>query len=295
MLRCLWDNSLEYNRPTPNKGHQKDATMQRPRPHPQSLRRSLPGGQCRADPTGRPFARMGLGELANSRLYLRDAPGRASPGDNMLTFVASALAGGDCIDDADSLHCSGTARVLGCTVKAPSTLGTSLRIFRWGHAGQVNRELLSRACSEDARLSETRRGAGRTCARETSRDAYAASQLRTAPADERHLHQLLCMLIKSCRDVILEFRGEGRVATIWSLCRTRRGVSRRYCDLQKKIQPSLAFTANTILIGSFLLALTYLTLRSDALLKFHSHWSQSIAGQHLMKYFFSLFCGVLAP
>ena len=27
----------------------------------------------------------------------------------------------------------GTARVLGCTVKAPSTLGTFLRSFRWGH------------------------------------------------------------------------------------------------------------------------------------------------------------------
>ena len=38
--------------------------------------------------------------------------------------------------------------MLGCTVKAPSTLGTFLRSFRWGHARQldrVSRELLARA------------------------------------------------------------------------------------------------------------------------------------------------------
>ena len=51
----------------------------------------------------------------------------------MLTLVASALAGGDCIDDADALRAGGTAGVLGCAVKAPSTLGTFLRSFRWGH------------------------------------------------------------------------------------------------------------------------------------------------------------------
>ena len=45
----------------------------------------------------------------------------------MLTLVASALAGGDCIDDADALRAGGTVGVLGCVVKAPSTLGTFLR------------------------------------------------------------------------------------------------------------------------------------------------------------------------
>ena len=39
----------------------------------------------------------------------------------MLTLVASALAGGDCIDDADVLRAGRTARVLWCVVKAPST------------------------------------------------------------------------------------------------------------------------------------------------------------------------------
>ena len=65
-----------------------------------------------------------------------------------MTLVASALAGGDCIDDADALRSGSTARVLGCVVKAPSTLGTFLRSFRWGHVRQldrVSRELLARA------------------------------------------------------------------------------------------------------------------------------------------------------
>ena len=65
-----------------------------------------------------------------------------------MTLVASALAGGDCIDDADALRTGRTACALGCVVKAPSTLGTFLRSFTWGHVRQldrVSRELLARA------------------------------------------------------------------------------------------------------------------------------------------------------
>ena len=57
---------------------------------------------------------LGLGELVDCHVDLGDAPGRANAGDQMLTLVASALAGGDCIDDADALRAGGTARVLGC-------------------------------------------------------------------------------------------------------------------------------------------------------------------------------------
>ena len=67
---------------------------------------------------------LGLPELVQQRLDLGDAPGRANAGDKMMTLVASALAGGDCIDDADVLRTGGTACTLGGTVKAPSTLGT---------------------------------------------------------------------------------------------------------------------------------------------------------------------------
>ena len=96
---------------------------------------------------------LGLPQLVQQRLGLGDAPGRANTGDKMMTLVASALAGGDCIDDADVLRAGGTAGALGCVVKAPSTLGTFLRSFRWGHVRQldrVSRELLARAWAAGA-------------------------------------------------------------------------------------------------------------------------------------------------
>ena len=91
---------------------------------------------------------LGLGELVDHHLNLGSAPGRANTGDKIMTLVASALADGDCIDDADVLRTGGTAGTLGGTVKAPSTLGTFLRSFRWGHVRQldrVSRQLLARA------------------------------------------------------------------------------------------------------------------------------------------------------
>ena len=96
---------------------------------------------------------LGLPQLVDRRLDLGRAPGRANTGDKVMTLVASALAGGDCIDDADVLRTGGTAGAIGCVVKAPSTLGTFLRSFRWGHVRQldrVSRELLARAWSAGA-------------------------------------------------------------------------------------------------------------------------------------------------
>ena len=54
---------------------------------------------------------LGLRELVDHHLDLGSAPGRANTGDKMMTLVASALAGDDCIDDADALRTGGTARV----------------------------------------------------------------------------------------------------------------------------------------------------------------------------------------
>ena len=50
---------------------------------------------------------LGLPQLVQQRLDLGNAPGRANPGDKMMTLVASALAGGNCIDDADVLRTGG--------------------------------------------------------------------------------------------------------------------------------------------------------------------------------------------
>jgi len=97
--------------------------------------------------------RLGLKELVEERLDLDTAAGAPNAGNKLLTLVLSALAGGDCIDDAAALRAGGTERVLGFRVKAPSTLGTFLRSFRWGHVRQldrVSRELLARAWAAGA-------------------------------------------------------------------------------------------------------------------------------------------------
>ena len=55
------------------------------------------------------------------------------------------------------LRTGGTASAIGCTVKAPSTLGTFLCSFRWGHVRQldrVSRELLARAWAAGAGPSD---------------------------------------------------------------------------------------------------------------------------------------------
>ena len=68
---------------------------------------------------------LGLPQLVDRHLDLGDAPGRANTGDKMMTLVASALAGGDCIDDADVLRTGGTTATIGCVVKAPPRWGPS--------------------------------------------------------------------------------------------------------------------------------------------------------------------------
>src|SRR6266545_2224488 len=96
---------------------------------------------------------LGLERLLDEHVDLGPAKGRAHVGAKALTLIMSALAGGDCIDDADALRAGGTAAVLGHALRAPSTLGTFLRSFSWAHARQldaVSRELLRRAWAAGA-------------------------------------------------------------------------------------------------------------------------------------------------
>ena len=89
---------------------------------------------------------LGLRELVDSHLDLGDAPGRANTGDKMLTLVASALAGGDCIDDAEAMRAGRTSSVLGCMVKAPST--PRLREGRlWGPSCAASGGAMSANCT----------------------------------------------------------------------------------------------------------------------------------------------------
>src|SRR6266542_2502862 len=83
--------------------------------------------------------RLGLEQAADALIDLGDRPGAAHPGRKLLTLVHAMLAGGDCIDDADLLRCGATSQVLGHRVMAPSTLGTFLRAFTFGHVRQLDR------------------------------------------------------------------------------------------------------------------------------------------------------------
>lgn len=91
---------------------------------------------------------LGLRDLFDTHVDLGDAAGRANIGHKAMTVIHSALAGGDSIDDCDALRAGSTGAVLGHAVLAPSTLGTFLRSFTWGHARQLDRVstgLLARA------------------------------------------------------------------------------------------------------------------------------------------------------
>jgi hypothetical protein len=89
---------------------------------------------------------LGLRELFDEFVDLGDAAGRANVGLKAMTLIESALAGGDCIDDADRMRVAATPAVLGHGVRAPSTLGTFLRSFTWGHVGQLERVLDESIC-----------------------------------------------------------------------------------------------------------------------------------------------------
>src|SRR5918999_4743780 len=96
---------------------------------------------------------LGLAELVSAHLDLGDRPGHPNRADKLLSLVMSALAGGDCIDDANALRAGGTGRVLGFPVKAASTLGTFLRSFRLAQLRQLDglsRTLLGRAWAAGA-------------------------------------------------------------------------------------------------------------------------------------------------
>jgi len=97
--------------------------------------------------------RLGVQATADQLIDLGDRPGAANPGRKLLTLVHAMVAGADCIDDADLLRCGATARVLGHRVMAPSTLGTFLRAFTFGHVRQLDRvceQLLTRAWAAGA-------------------------------------------------------------------------------------------------------------------------------------------------
>ncbi len=92
--------------------------------------------------------RLGLEELVNKVVRLNGRVGGSRPGRKVMTLVAAIVAGGSHIDHADVLRAGGTRKVLPFRVMAPSTLGTFLRAFSFGHVRQLEAvvgEVLRRA------------------------------------------------------------------------------------------------------------------------------------------------------
>lgn len=92
------------------------------------------------------MARLGLEALINAWVKT----GSSRPGRKVLTLVAAMIAGATHIDHVNILRAGATQRVLGFKVMAPSTIGTFLRTFTFGHVRQLDAVLsrvLARAWS----------------------------------------------------------------------------------------------------------------------------------------------------
>ena len=81
--------------------------------------------------------RLELEAVVNRMVGLGSRVGGSRPGRKVLSLVHAIVAGGSHIDHADVLRCGNTGEVLPFTVMAPSTLGTFLRAFSFGHVRQL--------------------------------------------------------------------------------------------------------------------------------------------------------------
>jgi hypothetical protein len=87
-------------------------------------------------------ARLGIEALAQRLVRLRrDRPGAANAGRKVMALMFAMVLGADSIDDTDVLRAGRTRRLLGGWLPAPSTLGTFLRAFTFGHVRQLDKLL----------------------------------------------------------------------------------------------------------------------------------------------------------
>src|SRR4051794_22229154 len=103
--------------------------------------------------------RLGIEALVDAAVRLGPRPGASRPGRKVLSLIHAMLLGADCIDDCDVLRAGRTEAVLGHKAMAPSTLGTFLRSFTFGHVRQLDRVLgqaLRRAWRGGARPGQRR-------------------------------------------------------------------------------------------------------------------------------------------
>ena len=94
--------------------------------------------------------RLGIEALVERFVVLRrDRPGAANAGRKVMALIYAMVLGADSIDDCErAARGSHAPAVSGGWLPAPSTLGTFLRAFTFGHVRQLDRllgETLARA------------------------------------------------------------------------------------------------------------------------------------------------------
>src|SRR4051794_11056419 len=97
--------------------------------------------------------RLEIEQLAVECVDLSGRAGGGNEGAKIMTLISAMALGADCIDDVDVLRAGRTADLLGHRVLAPSTIGTFLRSFTFGHVRQLDRllgEALGRAWAAGA-------------------------------------------------------------------------------------------------------------------------------------------------
>jgi hypothetical protein len=83
--------------------------------------------------------RLGVEALAQQLVRLRrERPGAANAGRKVMALLFAMVLGADSIDDTGVLRAGRTRRLLGGWLPAPSTLGTFLRAFTFGHVRQLD-------------------------------------------------------------------------------------------------------------------------------------------------------------
>ena len=83
--------------------------------------------------------RLGIEAVAGRFVRLRrDRPGAANAGRKVMAILFAMVLGADSIDDCEVLRAGRTRRLLGGWMPAPSTLGTFLRAFPFGHVRQLD-------------------------------------------------------------------------------------------------------------------------------------------------------------
>lgn len=81
---------------------------------------------------------LGLEKLIEEKVSLSGRVGGANPGRKVLTLVHAMTAGANFIDHTEMLRSGSSEAVLGHKVMAPSTIGTFLRSFSFGHLRQLD-------------------------------------------------------------------------------------------------------------------------------------------------------------